>query len=179
MRKRTKPVTRKRKKMSEIEMTPELLKKGNGGVFEVRAPQGQGGGSLEIYIRHPVLAEIIKNMTPGNYKKDGYDKVYAPCFLTLPAATDRCITRPAIYGSTKNFVKGTDWSWDAPRAILISNPEKLIQGFSLTIELKAPVPQDQLRRFGKMFMDGCSDIISAARPFKMTWNMVETTAGRV
>lgn len=137
--------------------------------------------SLEIYIKAPVLAEIIRKMSPGSYTAADYDKVYKPILLPYPwkemgkpkPASDIVITRPAVQKITPNFKGGTDFEWDYPRACLLYNPDALTEGFKLTYKVDKPIAPDTLRKWGKMFMDGCNDIIANARPFKMSWVMDE------
>jgi len=154
-----------------------VVKKDNDGRIEIRAEAGSAG-RLEIYMRHPVLAEVIEKMAMGNFPKDQFDEVYAPCLLEFPdpkaKEQKKVVSRPAIYTTTKHFVGGTDFDFSAPpRGVLIANPEALRKGFSLFINLKAPVPTDVLRRWGNQWRDGCSDIITASRPFVMQWVMTE------
>lgn len=153
----------------------------NSGILEIRAENGSAG-RLEVFFRHPVLAEVIDKMAIGNYPTDQFDKVYKPCLLDHPdpKAKGRSVSRPAIYNATKNFVASADFDFtQPPRGVLIANPEALRNGFSLFIELKTPVPHDTLRKWGKMLMDGCADIISASRPFTMQWVMTENTPGKM
>lgn len=174
--------------MSELKETQgeAVITKGDGkntGVLEIRADNG-AAGRLEVYFRHPILAEVIAKMGVGNYMGDQFDKVYKSILLEHPdpkaKAAGRVVTRPAIYTSTKNIVGGTDFDFNQPpRGVLLSNPEALRQGFSLFVELKNPVPYDTLRKWGKMLMDGCSDIIAASRPFTMSWYAVESTPGKL
>lgn len=151
----------------------------NNGILEIRADNGSAG-RLEVYFRHPVLAEVVDKMAIGNYPKDQFDKVYSPCLLDHPnpkaKEQGRVVSRPAIYTATKNLVAGSDFDFSQPpRGVLISNPEALRKGFSIFIELKTPVPHDTLRKWGKLLMDGCADIIAASRPFTMQWVMTEKT----
>ena len=184
--------TRKRKHMSEAdtlekpvaveEKAPEapqllIVKKDEKGRIEIRADNGSAG-RLEIYIRHPVLADVVEKMGISNYPADQFDDIYKPVLLPHPnpGAKGRVVTRSSIYQATKNIVGGTDFDFSLPpRGILISNPEALRKGFSLFVELKAPVPHDVLRKWGEMLKSGCSDIISASRPFTMQWVMTEKT----
>lgn len=155
--------------MSEI----AIEKKAGGGVVEIRSAD-DNVGKLEVYIRHPMLAEVIRKMTPGNYVRTEYDKVYQSILLAHPESKTHVVTRPAIYVATKNFGKGVDFSWDQPpRGILLCNPDKLAEGYCLAVDIKTPVPPETLRRWGKQFVEGCNDIIAASRPFKMTWVMTE------
>ena len=164
-------------KMSENTQTPMISKEDkNEGLLEIRADNGSAG-RLEIYFRHPVLAEVVEKMGMGNYPGDQFDKVYEPCLLAFPdtKAKGKVVSRPAIYTTTKNIVGGTDFDFtQPPRGVLIANPGALRAGFSLFIDLKAPIPPDTLRKWGKMLMDGCADIISASRPFTMQWVMTES-----
>lgn len=149
------------------------------GSLEIRADNGSAG-RLEIYFRHPVLADVVEKMGISNFGMDDFDPVYKPILLPHPdpkaRAAKRCVTRTAIYNATKNFRSGTDFDFaQPPCGILICNPEALRQGFSLFIELKAPVPTDTQRKWGKQLVDGCNDIISSARPYTMAWVFKETT----
>ncbi len=168
----------------KTENTETLLSKGkNECVLEIRAENGSAG-RLEIYFRHPVLAEVISKMAVGNYPADQFDKLYEPCLLPHPdkkaADKGRVVSRPAIYNSTKNFVAATDFDFtQPPRGVLIANHLALKAGFSLFIELKTPVPHDTLRKWGKQLMDGCADIIAASRPFQMQWVMTESVPGKL
>lgn len=173
------------KKMSEEKIAEDfgLSKKDikNNGVLEIRGEQGSTG-KLEIYFRHPVLADIIEKMAIGNYPTANFAAVYKPILMDHPnpQAKGRSVSRPAIYAATKNFEAAEDFSFSsAPRGVLISNPTALREGFSLVIELKAPVPHDTLRKWGKQLMDGCADIIAASRPFKMAWTMQESVPGKL
>lgn len=164
--------------------TPPLLTKSdqkNSGILEIRAENGSAG-RLEVYFRHPVLAEVIEKMALGNYPTDQFDKIYKPVLMDHPdpKAKGRSASRPAIYNATKNFVASADFDFtQPPRGILIANPKALRDGFSLFVELKTPVPHDTLRKWGKQLMDGCADIIAASRPFKMQWVMTESTPGKL
>jgi hypothetical protein len=186
MRKKQLKVKRKGKKMSELEVKNEdvaLSKRDlkNAGVLEIRGEQGSTG-KLEIFFRHPVLAEVISKMSMGNYPMADFDKVYAPCLLEYPdpRAKGRAVSRPAIYAATKNIEGATDFDFTKPpRGVLVSNPEALRQGFSLIINIKQPVPNDTLRKWGKQLMDGCADIIAASKPFRMQWVMTETEPGKL
>lgn len=170
--------------MSEQANTETLISKGdikNEGVLEIRAENGSAG-RLEVYFRHPVLAEVVSKMGMGNYPTEQFDKVYGPCLMPHPdpKAKGRSVSRPAIYNSTKNFVASADFDFSQPpRGVLIANPEALRTGFSLFIELKTPVPTDTLRKWGKQLMDGCADIIAASRPFTMQWVMTESVPGKL
>jgi hypothetical protein len=170
-------------KSGEVKDDVALSKKDmkNSGILEIRGEQGSTG-KLEIFFRHPVLADVVSKMAMGNYPMADFDKVYKPCLLEFPdpKAKGRAVSRPAIYAATKNFEAAADFTFSAPpRGILIANPDALRNGFSLTIELQQPVPHDTLRKWGKQLMDGCSDIIAASRPFKMSWYMTESTPGKL
>lgn len=171
---------RKRRKMSETPAPagPEVVKEKVDLKNDLRLEimRAEDGNTLSIYIRAPVLADIIRKMAPGNYRTDEYAAIYKPVLATLvdPATgkevSGRCITRPAITKATKLFVSGTDFLWEEPpRAILVANPDKLAEGFTLTYKMEKPVSPDVMRRWGKNFIDGCADIISNSRPFKMSW----------
>jgi hypothetical protein len=140
-----------------------------------RPPDGQ---SLQMTIKSEVLADIVEKMTIGNAPKEHYDKIYASIFMTHPdpeaVKNGRIATRPAIVKITKNFIGDPGFAWDTPRSILIANPVKLREGFTLNFKVEQPVPPDTIRKWGKQFMDGCNDIISNARAFTMNWVMSET-----
>lgn len=155
----------------------------NQGVLEIRGEQGSTG-KLEIYFRHPVLAEIIEKMSVGNYPRESFSSVYKPILMDHPdkkaAGQGKAATRPAVYTASKNFEAADDFSFSSPpRGVLVSNPQALRDGFSLLVELKAPVPHDTLRKWGKQLMEGCNDIIAASRPFRMSWTMTESTPGKL
>lgn len=168
----------------KTEVQAPLISKGdikNTGILEIRAENG-AAGRLEIFFRHPVLAEVVAKMGVGNYPAEQFDKVYTPCLLAHPdpKAKGRVVSRPAIYNTTKNIVPGTDFDFtQPPRGVIIANHEALRAGFSLFVELKTPVPTDTLRKWGKQLMDGCADIIAASRPFTMSWVMTESTPGKL
>ena len=72
-------------------VTETLVSKGdlkNEGILEIRAENG-AAGRLEVYFRHPVLAEVVAKMGMGNYLADQFDKVYTPCLL--PHLWDWCL----------------------------------------------------------------------------------------
>lgn len=153
--------------------------------MEVTRPDGDAS-VLHLYIRAPVLAEVLRKFEPGNHPREDLALIYQPILLPLrtylaannPAAKmppeNRIVTYPSIGRITKNFVPAVDFIWsEAPRSILLSNPDKLADGFTLVYKVDAPVPMDSIRRWGKMFMDGCNDILANARPFKMAWLMEE------
>lgn len=183
--KRKAPTTRRKKDMSEVDIssTEVVLSKRdmkNSGVLDITGENGSTG-KLVVFFRHPVLADIIEKMAMGNYPTADFAPAYLPCLMAHPdpKAKDRSVSRPAIYLATKNFEAAADFSFSsAPRGVLVANPEKLRQGYSLVVELKTPVPHDTLRKWGKQLMDGCADIIAASRPFKMSWVMTETTPGK-
>lgn len=161
----------------------ELSKKENQGILEIRGDQGSTG-KLEVYFRHPVLADIVEKMALSNYPRENFDKTYWDILMNHPdpkaKAAGRVVTRAAIYTSTKNFEAADDFSFSSPpRGILIANPDALRRGYSLMVELKAPVPYDTLRKWGKQLMEGCSDIITASRPFRIEWTMKESTPSKL
>lgn len=134
------------------------------------------GQTLSIFIKAPVLAEIIRKMDPGNYVLAQFAEIYHPILVKHPEAKGRIVSRPAITRISKNFAAATDFSFaEPPRACLLHNPDLLATGYTLTYKVDAPVPPDTLRRWGKQFMEGCNDIISNARPFKMSWVMNQVT----
>lgn len=135
----------------------------------IRPPDGQ---VLEIHIRAPMVANIIRSMAMSNYPVDKYDPIYKGILLTPPGKEwhNRCVTRAAIARCTNNIEGGVDFSFDLkPRSILLANPDILEEGYVLTYKVQTPVPPDSIRRWGKEFMDGCGDIIANARAFRMTW----------
>lgn len=161
-----------RKKMSEAVTEPVVEKERPADDVKLEIYPSEDGQSLSLSVRAPILAEIVRKMAPGNYRKEEYAKLYEPLFVPLAQDATRVVTRPAICKATKNFAPATDFDWEQPpRPILISNPDKLAEGYTISIKLEKPVPPEVLRRWGKQFMDGCSDIIQNARPFKMSWVM--------
>ncbi len=138
--------------------------------------RGADSQSLDIYIRAPILAEIVRKMAPGNFAIAEYAEPYKAILMPLEGKKDRCVTRPAVTKITNNFAKGADWSWEAPRAVLIYNPDKLAAGYTINIKLDAPITHSDLKKWGDKFRDGCKDIIANARPFKMSWWMDEQKA---
>lgn len=155
---------------AEIELMKTNAK--NQIIMEISRPDD--GQSVAIFIKAPLLAEIVRKMANGNYPKADYSPIYKDLLVPLEANKERIITKPAVAKITKNFVGGTDFDWAAPRACLLYNADKLAEGFTLTYKVDQPVPPDVMRKWGKMLMDGCNDIIANARPFKMTWIMSET-----
>jgi hypothetical protein len=172
------PRKKKARPMSEpAPITPEVIKEKVDLKNDVRLEiSGPGDGqTLHLFIKAPILAEVIRKMATGNYPLQHYADVYKPILLLREDAKDRVVTRPAIARATKNFVGGTDFDWnEAPRTPLLANPDMLAEGFTLIVKQDKPVPPDILRRWGKQFMDGCADIIQNARAFKMSWVMQET-----
>lgn len=160
--------------VSEIILSKTDLK--NSGVLEIRAEQGTTG-RLEVFFRHPVLAKVIAKMAMGNYPAADFASVYKPCLMEYPdpKAKGRAVSRPSIYAATKNLEAATDFDFARPpRGVLVANPEALDKGFSLLIDIKAPVPPDSVRKWGELLIKGCADIIAAARPYKMQWIMSES-----
>ena len=131
--------------------------------------------TLLIYIRAPMVANIIRAMTTSNYEKAKYAPIYAPILKEIPESKGVYVqTKAAVPKASKNFVSGTDFSFtENPRAILLANPEALEQGYTLTYKVEQPVPMDTLKRWGKLFLDGCEEIITNAKPFKMSWVMTK------
>lgn len=145
----------------------------NNVQLSVRRPKDQQ--TLLIYIKAPVVASVVRNMTMSNYDPTKYDPIYKPILMPHPQDPKRVVTRAAIAKATTNIVGGVDFSFaEPPRSILLANPDKLEEGYELVYKVEAPVPPDQIRRWGKQFMDGCADIITNARPFKMSWVMERT-----
>lgn len=175
---------KRRKKMSEDAAVPipggpplpEILVEKqdvkNDLTFDVESTGD--GASLVISVRAPLLAEVIAKMAPSNYEKAAYADVFKPILAELPQNPARVVTRAAICKATKNFRAGTDFDWNQPPpAIMLANPDALRKGYKLTVKIEAPVPPDTIKRFGKLFMEGCGDILTNARPFKMQWVMRE------
>lgn len=144
--------------------------------IQMQIARTEDGQSLSVFIRAPVLADVIRKMTTGNYRKDAYATVYTPILQDIVESEGKnVITRPAITKITRLFVSGTDFLWEeAPRAILLANPDKLAEGYTITYKVDKPVPPDVVKKWGKQFMDGCHEILANARPFKMNWVMSET-----
>lgn len=138
---------------------------------------------LKIFIKAPLVADIVRKMTPGNYSREGVSAIYKDILKTItkedgtpdPKAADRFETRPAIGLATKKFVRSTEFNWaEGPSTLLISNPDKLTEGFTISVKVDEPVAHDTLKSWGKSFMDGCKEIITNARPFQMHWVMDKT-----
>jgi|SRR6266436_2949910 len=178
MPKKQRKEKKKVKRMPENEApAPEPLKTVQDVVNRVTLEITKGDGqSLNIYIKAPVLAEVIRKMAPGNYVLAEYAEPFKPILMPLDGKKDRVVTRPAVTTITKLFSRGSDWSWETPRAALVYNPDKLVEGFTINVKLDAPVAHDTLRKWGKMFNDGCKDIIASAKPFKMAWVLDEVGA---
>lgn len=140
--------------------------------FEVES--AGDGSSLTISVKAPLLADVIQKMAPSNYDKAAYAEVFKPILKELPQNAARVMTRAAICKATKNFRAGTDFDWEqAPPAIMLANPDALRDGYKLTVKIDKPVPPETIKKFGKQFMEGCGDILTNARPFKMQWVMRE------
>lgn len=173
--------TKKVKKMSETEVgtPPQVVKEKVDPVSDVtlqitKPPEGQ---VLNIYIRAPQVAKVIRQMAKSNYPKEKFAPIYKDILMDLAEAVGKdvgklAVTRKAITTATKCFVSAADFSFtEAPRAILLANPDALEAGYTLTYKFDQPVPMDQLKKWGKAFMDGCKELIANARPFRMSWNM--------
>ena len=165
--------------MSEQAATEIIRDNKSNITLEISRPDGKQ--EYHIFIQAPKLAEIIAKMSPGNYALEEYTDIYKTILKPLEkegkTVKDRVITYPAIARITKNFVAGTDFSWnEQPRSCLLYNPEKLREGFTLVYKITEPVLPDNLRKWGDMFVKGCKDIISNARPFKMSWILSGTEA---
>jgi hypothetical protein len=135
-----------------------------------------GANVLQIYIRAPMVAKIVRQMANSNYEKAKYAPIYKGILQDYPeevaVAKGRVVTKKAITQATKNFVGGTDFNFnEAPRAILLANADILEQGYTLEYTVETPVPMEQIKRWGKQFMDGCKEIIAGAKPYKMSWVM--------
>lgn len=138
--------------------------------------EGQGDGlTLKISVRAPLLAEVIRKMAPGNYPRADYHESLRPIMMPLEANKERVVTRPAIAKTTKNFAGSTVLDMnEPPPAIMVANPDALVSGYTITLKLDKPCPPDLVKRWAKQFIDGCGDIMTAARPFKYTWYMQQT-----
>ena len=163
-----------RKSMTTPAIEPQVVKEKvdetNDITLNITRPPD--GAVLNLYIRAPMVARIIRGMADSNYEKAKYAPIYKEVLKEHPEAKDRVITKKAITQATKNFVGGTDFSFsEPPRAILLANAEALEMGYTLTYKVEAPVPMDMLKKWGKQFMDGCKEIIANAKPFKMSWVM--------
>jgi hypothetical protein len=131
---------------------------------------------FKIFIKAPLLASIVEKMTPGVYPKAEYHEVYGPILELAEGYKDKVVSRPAIYGATNYFVKGSDFSFlEKPRGVLLANPKALREGFTLTYKPKDPIPLEDLKKWGANVMKGCEEILNNTRPFKMVWFMNETT----
>ncbi len=128
--------------------------------------------TLLIYIRSPTVARIVRSMTPSNYPKDKFAAIYQPILKELEQNKAHAVTRAAIAKATKNFVPGVDFSFaENPRSILLANPDALEAGYTLTYKVETPVAMEQIKKWVKLFMTGCDELIVNARPFKMSWIM--------
>ena len=158
-------------------LSPEVVKAKEDNLHQVkleisRPPEGS---VLHIYIKAPLVAAVIRGMATGNYAKGEYADIYKPVLKEIPDKKDRVFTRPAITRATNKIVGGTDFSFaEPPRGILLANPDALEEGFTLVYKVDAPVPYDQLKKWGKQLMDGCQEIITNAKPFRMSWVMNKT-----
>jgi hypothetical protein len=167
---------RKRKKqMSEVPtppISPDIAKGNveNQVTLEIsRPPDGQ---TLKIFIKAPLVAKVVRNMTAGNYEKAKYAPIYAPILKEIEGNKAIVVTRPAIARTTTNIQGGTDFSFnEVPRSILLANPEALEAGYELIYKVDQPIAYDVLKRWGKQFMEGCNELIVNAKPFRMSWVM--------
>ena len=177
------------KRMSEKEIKedpgqpPEVVKAKmdlkNEITFQITRPIDSQ--ELHIYVKAPVLAEIVRKMDNGNYPSADYAPIYKGILNNIPDATPgRVFTKPAIGKITRNFVSGTDFSFtEPPRSILLANPDKLAEGFTLVYKMdQGPIPPEMLRKWGKQFCEGCTDIVANARAFRMTWVMHEQDSAK-
>lgn len=139
--------------------------------------EGAGDGlSLKIYVRAPQLAEVVRKMAPSNWERSAFAPVFKPILLELPQNKERVITRGAISKATKNFVGAATLDFnEPPPAILLANPDALAEGYTLIHKLEKPCPPDVIKKWGKQFMEGCGDIMTAARPFKFAWAMQQVS----
>lgn len=158
--------------------TPEVIKEKVDVKNDLRLEisRSEDGQALAIYVRAPLLASVVRKMAPGNYRIGDYAPIFKPILAQLvdpsngTPVPDRCVTRPAITKVTRNFRSTTDFSWeDLPPAIMVANPDKLEEGYTLNYKVDKPIPPDIIRKWAKGFMDGCADLIANARSFKMTW----------
>lgn len=177
---------RKRKKMSDTSAeAPVPTPNGEGPPIDVakvdikndltfEVESAGDGASLTIYVRAPLLADVIEKMAQSNYDKAAYADCLKPVLMEHPERKDRVITRAAICKATKNFRAAADFDWNQlPPAIMLANPKALREGYRLTVKIEQPVPPETIKKFGKAFMEGCGDILTNARPFKMQWVMRE------
>lgn len=172
-----------RKKMTES--ITEVAKGGQDSKYRIHLliSRDEDTAKLKIFIKAPLVAEIIRKMTPGNYSKEGVSAVYKDLLMPIlkpdgtpdPKAADNFVTRPAVKMATKKFVASSEFNWnEGPSTILLFNPDKLAEGYTITIKVDEPVAHDTLKTWGKNFMDGCKEIITNARPFQMHWVMDKT-----
>lgn len=152
---------------------PEVEKTAAAAQLHVAVERADDGQSVSIYIKAPKLAEVVRKMAPGNYALKEYAEPYRPILVPLEADKTRAITRPAITTITKNLVRGADWSWDAPRACLLYNPDALEAGFTVKVKLDQPITEDITRNWAMMLVNGCKDIMKNAKPFRMSWILME------
>lgn len=146
------------------------------------------GDDIVITLRAPKVAEIIQKMTAGNYQRAEMDKSLAPCLMDpiIPEtiAKDKAAelvkshfaTRPAIAKITKNFAGLTAIDFaSTPPAALLYNWRALMStpGLVIRLRMEKPPAPELLRKWGKQVIDGIADIVSNARPFRMTWTMTE------
>lgn len=189
-----KRATRKRKNMSEVKVeetnvppVPEIEKLDiKNDVYLNIEPEGE---DIIITLRAPKVAEIIQKMTAGNYQRSEMDKSLAPCMMD-PVIPDNIskekgaelvkthfVTRPAISRITKNFAGATSIDFaSTPPAALLYNWRALqsTPGLVIRLKMEKPPAPELLRKWGKQVIDGIADIVSNARPFRMTWTMTET-----
>lgn len=159
-----------------------LISKGNEELaVNLTISRGEDS-SLHIFIQSKLVADIVRKMAPGNYERENVAEIYHPILApilkadntpdTTEAAKKRFRTRPAISKASTLFAQTTEFSFtDKPSTILLSNPDALEEGYTLIYKVEAPVPMDTLKRWGKNLMDGCTEIITNAKPFKMSWLM--------
>lgn len=167
-----------RKTMPDESVQPEVVKEKvdlpNDVTLHITRPAA--ANVLNIYIRAPMVAKIVRQMANSNYEKAKYAPIYKDILQDYPeeaaVAKGRVVTKKAITQATKNFVGGTDFSFkEAPRAILLANADALENGYTLTYTVDEPVPMEQIQKWGKQFMTGCKEIVAAAKPYKLSWVM--------
>lgn len=179
------------KTAQELDMLKERKDKNTNTYFAI---EGQGDGTtVHITLKAPKVAAVVRKMVVGNYLKSDIDKVFHP-ILQLPIYHGRekqpglseeehkkkeaeyhkthCRTVPGISKATKCFdaQAAGQFSFDnLPPAVLLYNPDMLEAGYTLVVKLDKPTTDAALKKWGKSVIDGISEIIKAAKPFKMTW----------
>lgn len=151
---------------------PDIIKTDDDSrtILEITPGEDQ---TVRIYIKAPKLADIIDKMANGNYPRESYDKIYNSILVALPQDGARIVTKPPISKIVRTFAKDTLFDWSAPRAVLLYNTKALREGYVLTYKITEPVTYESMKKWGKIFMEGCEEIFVHARPFRMTWVMSE------